>query len=317
MVACEGSLGVGNAALTVHLPDKDSTYQDAYQALNGQQLGDIFQSITRIGNRLFLCINNSDQIICVDQSTLQLVGKMSIPKPRYILRVSDNKAYVSTLFSNKIYVVDPQALTVSGSFTLPHTGSEEMLLKDNKALVALWDTANTSLYVLNPATDAVDRTIPLPGAAPQAIAEDSEGKIWVLSGNVAKEKAAHLCRLDASTGAILADFPFPAQIDPIRLEFNPAKDTLYFIEVNYNGTASNGVYRMGIHSSSLPSQPFVAARNLQYFWGVGIEPSTGLIYIADPKGFTQRGAVSIYNAVGDSLHSFNTGVGPGHFYFEP
>jgi hypothetical protein len=73
---------------------------------------------------------------------------------------------------------------------------------------------------------------------------------------------------------------------------------------------------MAIHDATLPTRPFVAARGLQYFWGVGVHPQSGYIYVADPKGFTQQGMVRIYRPDGGIVDSFATGVGPGHFFFE-
>lgn len=99
--------------------------------------------------------------------------------------------------------------------------------------------------------------------------------------------------------------------------FNPTKDTLYFIEVNYSGgQQNNGIYRMGIHDATLPSQAFIQAQNLQYFWALGISSKSGNIYVGDPKGFTQKGTVLVYNASGSLTHQFAVGLGPGHFYFD-
>jgi hypothetical protein len=139
----------------------------------------------------------------------------------------------------------------------------------------------------------------------------------VLSGNVAKGKPAALTLINPMDNSIVRTYSFPAKADPMRLVANPGKDSLYFIEVDYTGTsADNGVYRMGIHDAALPAQPFVAAHGLQYFWGLGIDPATGLIYIGDPVGFTQRGKVYVYKADGTLVKTFGTGVGPGHFLFD-
>ena len=72
---------------------------------------------------------------------------------------------------------------------------------------------------------------------------------------------------------------------------------------------------MGIHDAALPAQPLIAARALQYFWALGIDPATGHIYVGDPKGFIQNGDVHIYTQNGTAIDSFAVGLGPGHFYF--
>jgi hypothetical protein len=154
------------------------------------------------------------------------------------------------------------------------------------------------------------------GAAPQEILQDAEGMLWVLSGNDAQGIESKLTRLNPADGAILKSYSF-GTADVVRPAFNRTKDTLYFIEVSYSGgSTNNGVYRMGIHDAGVPAQPFVAARGLQYFWGVGIHPQSGNVYVADPKGFTQKGMVRVYRPDGSAVDSFATGVGPGHFLFE-
>jgi YVTN family beta-propeller protein len=316
LVACEGSLGNGNGALCLHWPDSNRTVRDVYQSVNGQGLGDVFQSLTRIGDRYFLCINNSDKIVVLDRETFLQAGSISIPKPRYILQVSDTKAYVSTIFSNKVYIINTKTLTVTGTITLPFMNPEGMVLAGGKAFICPWDTAVSAIYPVDIGDDALGSPVAVGGRAPQEILQDKEGMLWVLSGNKAKGKEAKLTRIDPATGSILKVFAF-GNADPVRPAFNPAKDTLYFIEVDQSGgSADNGVYRMGIHDGALPAQAFVPAQGFQYFWGVGVHPVSGQIYIADPVGFTQLGTVYAYRPDGSLANTFQTAVGPGHFLFD-
>src|ERR1043165_6146563 len=64
-VVCEGASSQGNGQLDLDLPDQDSLYTDVYRSANGQPLGDVFQSMARIGDRYFLCVNNSDKVVCI------------------------------------------------------------------------------------------------------------------------------------------------------------------------------------------------------------------------------------------------------------
>jgi len=324
-VVCEGSLGNGNSALSLYLPDKDSAYEDIYKAVNGQALGDVFQSITRIGNQYFLCVNNSDKIMVINRDTWKIdgipgvnpSGIIGVNKPRYILPISEDKAYVSSLFSNRLYLLDPKTQVNNGSIQMPFKNPEGMFLKGDTAYIATWDTACSQITKVNVQTNTVtSSSIALQGRAPQDILVDKEDKLWILAGNAYNGKQATLTRYDPVTNTPLKTYSFAAA-DPIRPVFNAGKDTLYFIEVNYNGgTANNGIYRMNIHDAALPSQPFIAAQNFQYFWALGIQPGTGYIYVGDPKGFTQRGAVSIYTPNGVLVKTFPTGIGPGHFLFD-
>ena len=73
---------------------------------------------------------------------------------------------------------------------------------------------------------------------------------------------------------------------------------------------------MSIGDASLPPVPFLQAQSFQYFWALGIDPLNNNIYVGDPKGFVQKGGVSIYRPDGGKVDSFKVGIGPGHFYFD-
>lgn len=315
-VVCEGAYGSGNSALTAYYPTTNNTEEDAYQRINGQPLGDVFQSMMRSrDSNYFLCINNSDKIIVLNRETLEREITIAVPKPRYIVQVSDTKAYVSTLFDNKVYILNPKTFRIVGSISLPFKNPEGMLLVNNQVFVCPWDTAANAVYTIDTATNIVSRPIPVSGRAPQEIVQDKEGMIWVLSGNQASGVKSKLTRLNPTTGAVLKTFDF-GTADPLRLVLNPAKDSLYFIEVSYTGGSSNnGLYRMGITDIALPTTAFIVATGLQYFWGLGVDPYSGNIYLSDPVGFTQRGKVYVYQPNGNLVNSFMTGVGPGHFLF--
>ena len=316
-VVCEGNFGGGDATLYAYESLHDSVFGDLYKTVNHQSLGDVFQSMKRIGDQFFLCINNSDKVIVINAGNWTLAGTINIPKPRYILPISATKAYVSTLYSKKVYIINPQTELVTDTITLPCKNPEGMCLYNNTAIICTWDTAGNNIYQVDGTTDKIVQTIKVAGYAPQEALSDKEQMLWVLSGNQPEGKACAWTRIDPSTGRILKSFTFPADADAIRPVFNNSKDTLYFIEANYyGGAANNGIYRMGINDMALPSQPFVAAKQYQYFWALGIDPATGNIYIGDPKGFIQKGSVYIYKTDGTQVGSFNVGLGPGHFYFD-
>lgn len=313
---CEGSLGNGNATLYMYNYKNSTDFGNVYESVNtGSKLGDVFQSMRRIGDKWCLCINNSDKVLVLDSAKKQ-IGSINIPKPRYILPVSDTKAYVSTLFSNKVYIINPQSMSVSGTIDMPYQNPEFMVMRNNKAYISTWDTACGNIYTIDIATDKVQDVIAINNRAPHGMAVDKDGNLWVVSGNVYKGKPAAITQLD-DKDKVMKTFYFSAKSDVIKPVFNLAKDILYFIEVDYNGgTDNNGIYRMGINDTQLPQMPFVSAQKFQYFWALGIAPQSGNIYIGDPKGFIQKGAVLVFDANGKQVNNFTVGVGPSSFYFE-
>lgn len=316
-IVCEGNMGNGDASLYAYDIVKDSTYGDLYQAVNHQALGDVFQSMAVLNGNLFLCINNSDKIVVLNRVTWQLMGTISVPKPRYIVQVSSTKAYVSTIFSNKVYIINPETFSVSGIVALPGQNPEGMLLnKNGEVLVCPWDTLTNQVYKIG-AGDAVSKAFTVAGNAPEEILADRENKLWVLSGDQPGGTSAVFTVVDPNTNQAIRSYKFPKDADPLRPVFNNTKDTLYFIEANhYGGTANNGIYRMSITDTALPQQPFVPALQNQYFWALGIDPKTSDVYIGDPKGFIQKGNVYIYHPNGQLYKTIKVGLGPGHFLFD-
>lgn len=316
-IVCEGSLSNGNATLYLYNPVTDSVFGDVYRAVNQQPLGDVFQSMTQIGDSLYLCINNSDKITVLQKGSHKWVGNIAIPKPRYITPVRAGLAWVSTLFSNKLYAIDPHQQKVLHITQLPGQNPEGMCLHMGALYVCPWDTAINAIYQLNAETGQLLQTIQIGGYAPHSILVDKEQMLWVLSGNVTKGRQAAWTRIDPSTGNILKTYTFATGTDPVKPILNNTRDTLYYIQVKYDGTATNnGVYRMPITATELPTVPFVAGAAYQYYWALGIEPGSGHIYLADPKGFVQKGMAHVYRPDGTLLHSFATGLGPGQFYFD-
>lgn len=316
-IICEGAFGFGNSSFYAWQPNKSEVYGDIYKTTNNQPLGDVFQSMQRIGDKLFLCINNSDKIVVLDAATWRQLASINIAKPRYILPISPSKAYISTLYSNKVYIIDPQACTITGSVELPRQNPEGMCRYNDAAFICTWDTASDNIYKVDLNTNEILQEIKIGGYAAQTALLDKDQMLWVLSGNREKGRAAKLSYVDPSAGTLIRSYSFPADADVIKPVFNVTKDTLYFIEVNYNGgVANNGVYRLSINETALPAQPFLQAAQYQYFWALGIDPATNDIYIGDPKGFVQQGSIDIYRPGGQKITSFKTGIGPGQFYFD-
>ncbi|MDI9318993.1 MAG: hypothetical protein QM530_00830 [Phycisphaerales bacterium] len=317
LIVCEGSLGNGNAEMSLYLPKKDSVYNDVYNLANNQVLGDIFQSLAKIDNQYFLCINNSSKIVVLNPMNWLQVASINILKPRYMLDIGNHRAYVGSLYSNKIYVVNTLTFAIETQIQMPYQNVEGMLLSDGYAYVCCWDTACNQLYRINTATHALVDSILLSGNAPHEILKDKVGKIWVMAGNAYKSKLATLSKIDVASKTLEQTLPFAKGVEAIKPCFNSGKDSLYFIEVNYSGgVLNNGIYRMPITATNLPNAPFISCQPNQYFWALSIEPVGGNIYMGDPKGFVQKSTVLVYNAQAQLQRQFAVGIGVSSFYFD-
>lgn len=316
-IANEGSLGNGNASFSFYNIETDSVYNDVYEQANQQALGDIFQSIILDSDKIYLAINNSDKIAVINKSDYKLIGNISVQKPRYMLKTNSEKMYVSSIYNPTIYIVNPSNFQVTNTITVDYPNTEGMATFNDKVYVCNWDTACNYIYEIDINTDAITARIPLAGYAAQQILIDKNKQLWVLAGNVYKGKTATLTQINPASKQIVKSFTFPAGADIMKPCWNPTKDTLYFLGVNYDGgTDYNGVYRMSINASAIPEQIFIQAQALQYFWGLAVDSVKNQIYVSDPKGFIQNGNIGIYQTDGTKLSSFNVGIGPGFMLFE-
>lgn len=315
-IVCEGNFGNGDGSLYGYDVKGNAVSGDLYKAANYADLGDVFQSMARIGDKLFLCINNSDKVVVINNNDKKLTGAISIPKPRYVLPLSATKAYVSSLYSNKVYVINPQTFQVTGTIQMPYQNAEGMTLYNGSVYVCLWDTACHNIYAIDTSSNQIVKAVAIQGAAPQEAVIDKNNMLWVLSGNVTKGKSSSLNVLNAQ-GDIVKLYQFTSMADVIKPVFDKSGENLYFIEVNYNGgLQNNGIFKMNIADDALPVSVFIPARQYQYFWALGIHPLSGKVYVGDPKGFTQKGSILVYDADGIMTTQFSVGVGPGHFYFD-
>ena len=122
LVLNEGNFGFGNASISLYNRESGAVRNKLFQANNlGRPIGDVLQSTIRLGDKLFLVVNNSSKIEVVDVATFRSIGNIApLNSPRYILPIDSSTAYVSDLYEDKIYVID---------YTLKQVCSIHLVLK--------------------------------------------------------------------------------------------------------------------------------------------------------------------------------------------
>jgi DNA-binding beta-propeller fold protein YncE len=314
---CEGSLGNGNAELTVYDSQSDSTFLSCFKSNNGLALGDIFQSIFVDSNELWLSVNNSDRITILNKSNYQQIGSISLSKPRYLVDAKDGTVLVGSLYSNTLYRISRQSKQIIQQVELPYKNIEGIIVEKEKAYVCCWDINSKYLYEIAIPTLTLIDSFELGGFAPQAVVSDKNGKLWVSGGNILKEVPTYLNCIDVNKKTVVKNFDFGIQTDVLKPCMNLTKDSIYVILDNQKDAhAQNGVYKFSIDASTFPTKPFWLASRFQYYWALGVSPISGNVYVGDPKGFIQKSQVSIINPDGILLNTFLTDLGISSFYFE-
>ena len=320
----EGNFTYGGASLSFYQPDDKHIENDLFQRANAMRLGDVAQSMTIRNGIGWVVVNNSHVVFAIDVETLREVGRITdLPSPRYICFVSDEKAYISQIDSDRIVVVNPKKFEITGEIVCPmttpyRTGStEQMVVVGDYLYVACWSYQKRILKI-DTRTDEVVDFVDV-GIQPKSIVVDKNDKLWVVSdggyeGNALGYESTKLYRINPENLAVEKQFELgqnsvgDASRSASRLKINDKGDRLYWID--------SGVWRMAIDAEELPSEPFIkpvvgVGRCLYY--ALGVAPDTEEVYVGDALDYQQRSIIYRYSAEGELLDNFTAGVIAGDF----
>lgn len=302
-ISDEGNFQGGNAKMSFYRFSNGAVTEDLFRPMNSRPLGDVCQSMTFINGQAFIVVNNSGKIEVCDPSNMRSLATITgFTSPRYILPVSNSRAYVSDLYANAIRVIGIPDNEIIG--TIPFPGQPEaMVMVNNEIYVSCLN--RDKVYVMSPGDVIID-SIPV-AMGGNSLQVDNNGKLWVLCyGDYITSAAGGLYRINPSTHTVEQGWPFTTFDFPTKLCANSAGDTLYYL--NYN------VYRFPSNASAAPSSAFIAATT-QSFYGLGIRPSTGEVFVTDAVDYSQNGHVLRYSASGALLDDKQVGVIPGGVWF--
>lgn len=302
----EGNFQGGNASLSFVSRANDTLINDVFQSELGRPLGDVAQSITVIGNLVYVVVNNSSKIEVLRLPKLTSAGVITgMQSPRYMLPISGNRALVGDLYSKTVHVLDLGTNTVTSNIT---TGgwTEEMIQIGSHVIVT--QSGTDQLLVIDVNTLTLDSVSV--GREPNSLVRDQNGKLWVLCGSALGQVQPRLVRMNADSLTPELTLTFPSTQDaPSKLCINTAGDQLYFI----NG----GIYNIGVNASALPAQPWVP-KGSHNWYGLDIDPQTGLIYATDAMDFLHKGILYRFSAGSATpTASFEVGMIPGEMVFLP
>jgi glutamine cyclotransferase len=320
----EGNFNYGGASLSYYQPDSKHLENEVFQRANAMRLGDVAQSMVVRNGVGWVVVNNSHIIFAIDTETFREVGRITdLPSPRYIAFVSDEKAYVSQIDSDRIIIINPKKFSITGEIICPmttpyRTGStEQMVVVGDYLYVACWSYQKHILKI-DTRTDEVVDFVDI-GLQPKSIVKDRNDKLWVVSdggyeGNVLGYESAKLYRLNPENLAVEQIFELglnstgDATRSASRLKTNDRGDTLYWID--------GGVWRMSVYATELPAEPLVkplSGTQRCLYYALGVAPESEEIYVGDAIDYQQRSVIYRFSREGELLDSFTAGVIAGDF----
>ena len=309
----EGNFQYGNATLSYYNPATGEVENEIFARANGMKLGDVAQSMTIRDGVGWVVVNNSHVIFAIDVDTFKEVGRITnLTSPRYIHFLSDEKAYVTQIWDNRIFIVNPKRYEITGYIEVPgmtmESGSTEQMVQYGKYVyVNCWSYQNRILKIDTETDKVVDELVV--GIQPTSLALDCNGKLWTVTdggyeGSPYGHEAPSLYRINVETFSVEKQFKFNFGDCPSEVQLNGAKDKIYWL--------NDDVWEMDVTADSLPAEPFLPYKDTIYY-GLTIDPESGDVYVADAIDYVQQGMIYRYSKERKLLDSFYVGIIPGAF----
>lgn len=299
LVVNEGNFQFGNGSLSViNTADKEIA-NEAFKAINNRSLGDVFQSIYVADKSMYLVVNNSGVIEKINRNTLEHEFSISgFNSPRYFEQVSPAKAYVTELFDDKVYVVDLNDLVISKELEV--NGWTEAMY-ELYGTVYVSNLSRNQLLMLDVKNDEFIDSLKF-DYAPNSFTLDKNGNLWVLCGDyLGTSNQGELLCLDPSDNSLLKSIEING--NPSHLQISPNLDSLFFL--------ADDVFVLNIESNEY--QRFIKGSG--FYYGLGVNPDNGELFISDAKDFVQKGRVRQFDRNGKFVTDYEAGYIPSRIYF--
>ena len=309
----EGNFQYGNATLSYYDPESKKVENEVFYRANAMKLGDVAQSMIIRDSVGWVVVNNSHVVFAIDINTFKEVGRITnFTSPRYMHFISDEKAYVTQIWDNRIFIVNPKRYEITGYIDVPdmtmESGSTEQMVQYGKYVyVNCWSYQNRILKIDTETDEVVDELVV--GIQPTSLVMDCNNKLWTVTdggyeGSPYGHEAPSLYRIDAETFTIEKQFQFKFGDAPSEVQLNGTKDKLYWI--------NDDIWEMDVTADRDPLRPFLQYNGTIYY-GLTVCPRTGDVYIADAIDYVQQGMIYRYSKEGNLLDEFYVGIIPGAF----
>lgn len=304
LVGNEGSYTADNASLTAINREVKVATQNVYASANDDsELGDVLQTMYDYNDEIYVVVNNSEKIEVLDKATLTSKRTISgMDSPRYILFESADKAYVSDLYDNGIHVVNPS----TGTYTsLINTGFwvEHMIAYNNE----IWCSApgKDKVFFLDPSTELFTDSLTLSYGVSEMVM-DANNDFWIMSvGDTWAEPFIDpaLHHVNGETKELIATYEFPTEAS---FSGNLATSV---DKLNVMYLMNGKIHKMDISATDLPTIPFIEQGGAS-FYNLMVNEQTGEIAATNALDFSQAGKVYFYQADGQDIDNYTTGVAP-------
>jgi DNA-binding beta-propeller fold protein YncE len=301
-VTNEGNYQFGNSSVSYLDQQTGHVTHDVFLAANGFSMGDVCQSMIRIGAHYYLVMNGSGRVEVVDTADFKVVKTITgCQSPRYILPLSATKGYLTDLYDNKVHILNLATNEITGSISIP-TWTEALVYANNKVYVSA--PHSKYVFIVDPLHNVITDSIEA-GEGISSMVLDKNNSLWLLSNGDLGAHDPFVAKVDIATDQII----FQETLDHAagNLTCSDDKAILYWLE--------DGVVKLPV-DSAVAKRTTIIAKGSHNWYGLGVHPFTEDIYVSDALSYLEDSEVFIYSKEGVQKSTFTTGIISGGFWFK-
>jgi DNA-binding beta-propeller fold protein YncE len=318
-VVNEGLFGKGSASLSFYDSAQGRVENFVFKSVNGRPLGDVANDIVVRGRQAWIVVNNSHAIEAIETGTHRSLGRVPFPEGSgpytLTLDAGGTKGYVPLLLSNGLARVDLTTMSVDSVIEVGANPTEVALAQGKAYVTNSGFGRGTNVTVVDLTTFRVSRIIPA-GDQPSAAIAAPNGKIVVLCSGFSDDfntpgqnesTRGSVVVIDPARDVVVNSVPLDSGASG-RMELGP--DGLAYLLVE------GGVAVFDTNTERLQRTAIQAkAQGVQGFYGLGVDPAGGQVYVTDAKDFVTPGDVYIFEPSGALVTKFTADLIPRAFGF--
>jgi len=300
IVINEGNFNAANGVISTYDKETKETSLQQFNALSTLQNANLIQDMLYlVGNAPdkleIMDIDNFSSLNTISSGFLNPVSFATVSNTGFVSNWGD----ITTAFTESpdsfISVIDLTSNSVVDSVDLNYR-PQDLISHDGFIYIAF--EGGNVIGKLDPATLTIEElSVP---SGPSAFVKNNDN-LWVLttSGSLVE--------------IVTPDFNVGQSVDNLavtgfdeKMVINEQDNIIYFI-------GSDATYEVDLNQTPLAAQVFTD-EDIDYY-GIGIDPSNGDVYIGDSNGFTSTGTGFRYNKDGSLIDEFAVGIGPNNFLF--
>jgi len=309
----EGGYAQNNSTISSYSITEKKVTNDVYYSANEKELGDTGNDIVILEERAFVALTGSNKIEVISTYNFKSLGNVDFTQfggPRNIA-ISGNMGYATT--SNSVLVkFDLNSFSIIDTLNLGFK-PEGITSADGKLFIAIsgWGSG-TTITVVEESNFKILKNITVM-ANPISICSVGNDVYSVSTGTYSYfggDGIGALTKIDAKSMNIL---------DTLQIRQNPGRfacsnDEELFV-INGNGIVHISGKDMSILNPILIS---AATVNNIYssIYSVGYDSDAELLYLGNPKDFSQNGEIAIFDLIGNEKGRFDVGINPGTIVFK-